>query len=770
MSSNSLETLLAWMKDTSRLLDWGMIVALERNKTNLLMRQEYIRRFESGNYLPPIKGEVPDVDNKWKKLIHDFVMDVPLLSFENADLNDSKAMLTMAVVGGSQINLARESVGWKADVVDEIDPLQGPKLYLDLLLNQVPGDVDVDGRIILDLSKSDNFRLTFGETPQEQRLGGDFFKDLFNLMDDVERIWPLGRIERGTNELMHPKSFSLRTQASGVAARDPQSSEHGNGAILALVRMEGSNEGSYPGANFKYLIPDDAGKDYSASVFFNGERLSSILGKEIINNIAEMMEGVDFDYVYNNGQLVSAVAKAGGLTINKTANPLPGHGIGDQFVIPWITRSEIVLPANGKVPFTLVSEGVNKFSVRWGSESQAAVDIIFKNMAGDDLWPTINKVYMYSVDLQAEFELMDVVDAEGISETVMRATQFELLMDVIDTETDQPVGDRSEAGEEIGKNSLPVLLLFVLAQLVLLHINSIGPKIRRALQSDLKVDILLRPYIENFIKLNFGQAIQGHEIRAPYDIGFFGRLDPTQTSFVISPMQPLMPQGSTQQFRTEPVVNGVRWTVENLADGAGNPGTIDSVSGSYQAPPAASIEGRFKRVRITATDPGSGYRSSALVTVLVSELSVHPLIQVCDVGTSVELAAGTLGEGELLWSIKNPVANESGEVRPSIKPEGDHTYHHGPQVSYKTYVLDEVEVKNTRTNQTRSVHVLALQWPPGTTIKILNTDITQGQVQLEAIVNANRLDAQWSLPLGGQVRSTQRAFTVRPRRPPNDSC
>lgn len=75
-------------------------------------------------------------------------------------------------------------------------------------------------------------------------------------------------------------------------------------------------------------------------------------------------------------------------------------------------------------------------------------------------------------------------------------------------------------------------------------------------------------------------------------------------------------------------------------------------------------------------------------------------------------------------------------------------YHHGPLVANKTYVIDEIEVKNTHTDETRSVHVLALQKNPGTTVSIKEFDAAQGRVQLEATVN-DVMDADWSLPLGG---------------------
>ncbi len=746
MSNNSLETILAWMKDTSRMKNWGMIVALERDKANLLMRQEYIHRFDTGSYLSPIKGEVLDGENITMKIIHDFVMDVPLLSFENADLNDSKAMLTMAVVGGSQVNLVRKSVGWRAQLVEEIDPLQGPKLYLDLLLNQVPGNVEADGRILLDLSKSDNFRLTFGQTPQEQRLGGNFFKDLFNQLDDKERIWPLGRIERGTDPLMRPQSFGLRTQASGAAARDPQSSEYGNGAILALVRMEGNNEGDYPGADFRYLIPDDAGKDYSATVLFDWARLSSVLGwqQSLIDRVKALFSTDDMEYVYDGSQLKSVVVKSGGMSIGGDLEYnwpfVPTDGKKVEVIV---RRKKSFVPAGGAQPFTL-NLGPRGASMHWHSESVEDVKVSYLGENQEEFGPfDIGITMLY--DLEAVFELTDVVGSGNAVESVMKPVIFNLSI--------EPLLPDQQAATALGteKSFQELIIAFALLMFVgvfeILH-TVLGSKlVEQMLSFRINFSVLIKPLIKNIIKMNFGRAIENIQIRSPYDIGYFGRLDPTQTSFVISPMQPLMLHGDPQQFRTEPVVEGVQWSVENLVKGADDPGTI-SDNGLYQAPPAASIEGRFKRVRITATDPRSGYRSSALVTVVVNELSVHPLIQICDLGTKVELSAGALGEGELIWSIKNPVANESGEVLPSTEENGDHTYHHGPEVTTKTYILDEIEVRQG--TRTRSVHVLALQRDPGATIKILSSDIAQGRVELQAIVNGGpQEDVQWSLPLGG---------------------
>jgi hypothetical protein len=722
MAGNSLESVLAWMKDSSPMLNWGLIVAVERRKANLLIIQEYIQRFGEGSYLPTIKGEVPIVEDQWMEYVHDFVLDVPRLSFENADLNDSKAMLSMAVMGGSQITLKKESVGWKADKVDEIDPLQGPKLYLDLLLNQVPGDVDVDGRIKLDLSQSDNFRLTFGQTPHEQRMGGDFFKDLFNQLPDEKRIYPLGTIQHGTNELMNAKSFELRTQASSSAARDPRSAEYGEGAILALIRTMGRNGGNFPGAGYKYLIPDDQDKEHSATVLLDAK---PVLMSSLINALGAMTGCSDFKYEFDEyGKLVSATALGGGLSFL-------GKAHSENYSDPdYEWGVEVLLGFEGlkalAVDVLVVEVKGDNMYVNWKYRGEGVLYGFAKTAPIQKI--SLPVPYVFSLEI-----IYSLTDEDGILGLKKISSDIEANMEWPDL-----------GGGALG---LPIsywgLLQRKLRELV--EEEDLDLLFESMLGASFPLDISVIEIVGEAIKLNFGQVIQGDEVYGPSDIGFFGRINPTQTSFVVSPMEPLLKQGSTQQFTTDPVVPGVQWKVENLVEGPGNPGII-SASGLYQAP--TEITGRYTRVRVTATAPGTGYFSSALVTVVANELTVNPLIQTCSVGATVELSAGQLGTGALTWSIKNPVPGESGEVRPSDKPEGDHTYHHGPVVADKTFVLDEIEVKSAA-GATRSMHVLALQKSPGLTVSIDSFDPVKGQVQLKAIVNGGPMDAEWSLPLGG---------------------
>ena len=726
MSGNSLASLLTWMKGSSRLLGWGLMVALEQRKANLIVLQEYIKRFDDNSYLPPISGEVVITENRRMELVHDFVMDVPVLSFENNDPNDSKAMLTMAVVGGSQLTLEKEVAGWKAYKVDEFNPLQGPKLHLDLLLNQVPGVIDTDGRIKLDLRNSNNFRLSFAESNQDQEKGGNFFRDLFNQLPDEQRVYPLGKIERGTNELMRPQSFELRTQYDGGGAVDFRS-----GCILVLIRMEKRQGGNFPGESFKYLIPDDQGKDYSATVLFEQSRISASV---LIEAMTAAIQGSSFNYEYDaEGHLLRAVSQQGVVVIPPGEVKGPIEMEDGRVLDLHVSHEEWRLSL---MPQSLMEIEFSETGASVFGKFEGETKLVLHTSATGRIFARMRAVIEFRVD----YEQRD----DGAGGFSLRQTKYtyDMKLEYLEFGGGEGVTD---PWTEFFKQVVFGFLMAVLEPIFKAVLNL-------AFKNVITVGGSINAYIQEVIKLNFGQAIQGNEIYAPHDIGFFGRINPQQTSFLINPMQPVIKAGSPQPFATTPVVAGVQWKVENLVEGPGSPGTINS-SGVYTAPAASTIKGRFTRVRVTATAPGTGYYSSALVTVVIDELSVHPLIQICGENDTVELSAGVLGEEPLQWSIKNAVPGESGEIKPSVKPRGDHTYHHGPVVTGKTYVLDQIEVKNSRTGGTRSVYVLALQNTPMVTVKIVSIDGAQGLVQLAASVNGNPVPdgrGEWSLAIAGQ--------------------
>jgi hypothetical protein len=733
MADNSLQGILGWMKNPQSEVMWGwdIIAVMDRRKINGLLLQDYIARFSSEAYLSPITDAVQIVHDQWKEYIHDFLLDAPRLSFEQATSNNTKATLACLIMAGVQVTMKREFGNWLVEKLVEIDPLQGPKLFLDLNLAEVAGIVESDGRIYLDLRHSDNFRLTFGPTEQEQQEGGRLFRVIFNALPPEKRIWVLGRIEGGTEAFMQLQSFELRTQANPQGSSDPHADSHGDGAVLVLISTVDSRAGGTPPDDYPYLIPDDVDQDYSAAVLF--EREQACVGT-LVEGVAAIIQSHNFIYAYDGrGHLASATETAGQITVpawQYWTTPIPT--LDSTFIIIKVELSAFTLPV----------DEAHAFVIRWDASHSCAVmdwqtrGVVTSVFSTEGKAPVTSAV-AYSIVLSATYELMD----DGVEPVTLQRTAFSVEKHF------EEVGDEGRAAERSGwAIFIPIAMGLVFAAF---HDFLVKSVIELALKTRFAVSSAIGPFIQEHVKLNFGKALEGDAIRAPRDIGFFGRINPTRASFQISPLQPLMAAGGTQPFTTEPVVSGLTWTVTALPGCSGDIGSV-TANGLYQAPAASAIEGRFVRVRVTASESASGYNSSALVTVLVNGLTINPLIQRCDAGRSVELKAGALGGVELRWEINNPVEGESGRLEPGELYEGDRCYVAAPRVTEKTYVLDEIEVTHTATGAKTSVWVLAVQKEPMLKLKPLTepAPLPPGQLRLEAILNGHRT-AEWSLPMGG---------------------
>jgi hypothetical protein len=731
MAGYSLEDLLHWMgdpqNDASVMWRWDCIAVMSRDKVNVLLLQEYINRFTTNSYFPPVSGDVAIAGDQWKESIHHFVLDAPRLSFENADINNSAAKLACTIVSGIQLTMKHHVDVWLVEKIVEIDPLQGPALFLDLNLAEVEGIVERDGRVYLDLQYSENFRLTFGESEFEQEQGGIFFRNKFNELPPEQQIWVLGRLESGAEEVMRPQSFDLRTQANSQASRNPREASFGDGAIMMLICMVGGRKGAIPPRDYCYLIPNDAGGEYSATVLFGRERAS--LGI-LVDSIATIIGNREFSYEYDEyGHLVAARATAGQIEIQGWSYPtIPV----DKPVL--VELANVTLPVNEAHPVVITwDDSLSSAVIDWHGST-----VISTTLSSDGLDPITFNV-PYALTLSAVYKLVD--DSSAPVHMDRLAFSVEKHIETIDAD--------KRAGARSGWDEVWIALAKA-AAFTAFHTYLVDAVIKVALVLQIKVSTAVDPFVKEHIRLNFGKAIEGDIIRAPRDIGFFGRINPTRTSFQISPLQPLMAAGGTQPFTTEPVISGLTWAVTALPEQTGEIGSI-TPSGLYQAPAASDIEGRFVRVRVTATESASGYNSSALVTVLVNELTVNPLIQRCDAGGSVELKAGALGGGELHWEIKNPVEGESGWFDPIELPEGNRRYVAAPRVEKKTYVLDEIEVTHTATGAKKSVWVLATQKEPAVTLKPLTelAPLPPGQLRLESRINGALYPVEWDLPMGG---------------------
>lgn len=738
MTDNSLDSLLDWMKDKRNIVMWGWdaIAAMTRSKTNMLLIQQYIARFTEDSYLPPISGVVPISDGKVQERLRDFILDAPRLSFERLDPDDphssAKGLLTCAILGGVQVTMVRDVDQWNASKLVETDPLQGPRLTLDLILDQVPGNVEVNGDVKFDLRYSDNFKLTFGQTLIEQELGGKFFRDLFQNLPPEQRVWTLGRIAKGNVDGLTPRSFKLGMQANRLASLNVSDASYGDGALLICMSMGGGQPAATPPQEHRYLIPDDAGEDYSATVLFDRDSINNALAvKHVLDRVAELIGNRDFTVTHDeHGRFLSAVATGGGLHTPESVTPMGPIAYGDQSVTIFVTRTEMFFSASGPEPLRIYVED-NVICVDWSSE--ALEHVVTSSSVSEDILSD----QLYRIEVKSRYQLGEEGD-----ELVLTPT---LDVKITSSKIENPTG----SGD--GTAFYGLVLLYLAANLILLVRGLIGPKIDHALKVALKVSVPVSSFIKESIRLNFGNAIQGEKFRAPRDIGFFGRVDPKLTTFTINPLEPLMAAGGSQVFTLEGFSAAVNWHVYALEEDTPGLGSVDS-NGVYTAPLASQISGRFLRERVVAENKTlpAVINSSALVTVLVNQLTINPLIQLCDYDRTVELAAGALSGGELQWTVRNSSGDNPGSVAPSALRDGDHTYTPPAKVGNKTYVLDEVVISNAQ--GTRSAWVLVKQMPSSLVVKPASAAVlTAGKLQLQAIFGSRDVTeiCTWSLPMNG---------------------
>ncbi len=289
MAGYSRTEIVKGMQGESITLGWGAVSAFNRSRLNYLLNQQYLSRLHELRYLPPFNGDVQaEGEQGWLTQLRMIEFGAPRLSFHTASMNDSKAILTMNIIGGSlsKHNPVNDSFPAQGDLIEAM----GYYLEMEVDLTLAIGEVDRRGRVTLDLAKGARFssNLLQGHAATELSLA---LMRWFAGLPAHRTVFELGFIEYHGYTALAPKSFILRTQAApGANLRGAEN--HGDGAVLAFIRLAGNtSDGLQPDAKFPYLIPNDrdsAGEDlYSATLVVASNLLEHVTDKrlEVLNSL-----------------------------------------------------------------------------------------------------------------------------------------------------------------------------------------------------------------------------------------------------------------------------------------------------------------------------------------------------------------------------------------------------------------------------------------------------------------------------------------------------
>lgn len=629
--SLNLDEYLREMAKRPRTFGWDAVLVYDRTKTNVLLMQEYIDRFDAESYFPEFEPTCVDLGEGIKHELMGLKMDAPRLSFENANLVESKGRVTIRLVGGKQIQFIETIL--QGEVIrtptrlSSLNAIVGPSLVMDINLLAVPGSVDEEGRVILDLANGYEHYLTGVETEFEGTKLGLHFKQLFEKWEAEFTQFQLSELAQSDESVLQPGNFGIRTHAAPTA-KVRGSENFGDGAVVLFVAMKGSPNGTYPAADgdMVYMLPSDQ-SPYSSNLLIG----HSFFWKKVV--IPELLKldwlGEGFEEVsLPNTEFTELQARAGGM--------VPIEGFEDSYysggLDPYgikMTVPDFQLPVVTEGGLRVYLSG-SKLKVEWVHDSIGGLASFLMTTNSMPRGATASlKIHVSHLAVYAIKTRMEEGNTVIVLEVESSDTDVEL--DFVEIEGGEMWNDDLlRAAQEKGTAN-------IMAQLTPMH------------QQLSKLTVVLDTFRLNNLLFRGNNIVTPRGAYLPGDLALLGDLAPDRTKLIVSPTELVLAGGASHTF-TSNSQGTVQWSVESLPGESNDPGTIDSQTGVYQAPSAESLRNDgFRRVIVTARQ--GDMTSKALVSLVESQVSVYPSVLVASVGRAYSLAAGAADKSALDWAM-----------------------------------------------------------------------------------------------------------------------
>jgi hypothetical protein len=662
--ADNIQVLLDWLKIKTRVSPEDVVVALHGAKVNHLLEQEYIRRFSADSYFKPFSAPVVE-DEYLRYYLHDFQLDMPRLSFANEDLDDSLAYLNMVIIDGTKVTLESITDGYKVAALDAITPLHGPVLSLTLQLDEVDGVIREDGKLLLDLSKSSDFSVDIDEDENLRIITGALFKALFESLPDDHRIFPLGVIKPGEAPAhMRPHAFALRTQ------RDTDS----DGSLLIFISMKEDFKGTPPSTShdFKYLHPID--RPNSTATLVLGIRRTMLLAlyPKWLESFKQTPV-VEYDSERLGRIKLKNIEAQEPRTTKLIENSLKFH-------LRLAINNDSSRRQADAFNFTLELHE-NKGSLTWDEiEIEVVIDKLAAMRGGEPVSPKSRKTEVLKMSYTTDYTVDD-----GPPVKVVR--QLGTLSHVDLDRWEESLYEyfyrlHYQDDENTAKQSAARSVVLCLEQVDIFASRAVS-KLDEMVAIDQKADALL----DRLLALGFDELIVGSDTYGPCDVARFAQIAVHKDAPTLTPQWLIVGSDQSRRMQATGPSPIKRWSVEAL-NGGNALGTIDELSGLYQAPAADKFPGNLWRERIKATTESGAY-SYALATVTKTNLLISPLVKICVPGRKEQLvASSTLEDPAVLqWSLE-------GEAKGELDATTGRDVGYTPPAAErgKSYVLDEVVV------------------------------------------------------------------------------
>ncbi|MCE1055711.1 hypothetical protein [Pseudomonas alloputida] len=627
MSKQSLDDFLKEMAAEPKTLRWDVIAAFDRDKTNYLLLQEYISRFNTASIIPPYDSFVGTGGTV--HYLRDVQFDSPRLRFEGATLTDGRARCMMRAVGGIVYETSNTQGIQRAQIkrLGFVDGLVGPIMTMTIFLVNAPGHVTNEGSVELDLAGNGatEFLFTGVDTRFEEGKLGAHLLEWFKTLEDSQKKFTLGELRPNPEDALQPGDFRVLTRpARGAAVRGADN--FGDGEVLLLIGLDDrsgdipSGEGSLP-----YFLPEG----FSSNLVISFEQVVSRMLLKTIKGL-KMFETLEYQSVVAGKFMRYEATKGGVDSESKLPIVIPGTG-----PVAGVEGVEIPFDSRDPWSFSLVNGAME---IRWAGRVETrglAAETVFS--AGG--WIEYEYEATVLIDWNLKCRFTPVLDKDQAGRSVIR----------IQTDVEKQFATETQGGT--GHDDLKSELDAFLAtyELPVMRLEQLAEELE-------DVSLSIDAFRLNGLLFADDSVVEPRVIYQPGDLTALGDLAPKLTTNRLSNNEPVVVANGTFTFEVIPPLEGVQWSVAALeGDPTGEEYVGAIENGIYRAPTAASFNFAYRRVIVTASK--GDWSAKAMVHVVASSVSVFPMVNTVnltlpgDPDAGYVVWAGSANKQALDWTL-----------------------------------------------------------------------------------------------------------------------
>lgn len=750
-----LDDLLAKMAGKTTTHGWDAIVVYQRGQANMLLKQQHIKRFITGNVLAPLNEDIESSDAT-RLQTHNLTLSAPHLSFDGAGTGDSMAQVGWDFVKGMIVFKQEADDGsYRVKKIEKITPLNSPCISMKVPLSRAPGSVNDVGEVQFDIKEGHSLTNNLVVNDVAQDVISGFFKRWFEATPPDQRIYKLGTISHYEDEKFLPEEFVIRTvKAPNAASRGSQ--DEGDGAVVLFVRVKDSDT-KPDGTEVDWLLADNYS---SALVISNYQLLDKIIrrgwnGFHLVFDRYEADAGKPGKVEAFRGQIQRDFA------FNESAESRPDKRYAWSVVSLNITYARNKFGST-TIPLTLSTlyndKGIGGICLEY------KVDGYFSDENIASLYRTLGYHYYTSKRDEAIF-----ADVHFRGDYFLSIHFKSMYTAVINDDVVSFVYNPDESFSKIevsghkASDSNDVNDLLHQPEAIE-YMSKYMPDIKNIIFESVSSYLNTAKFnnINTFTLRNLlfpaDNYFRVQDACAPCDLLVMGRLGVGAESFAVTPTETSIVAGSEYQFRTTPEVSGVKWSISDSEKGNTNAdlGHIDSATGKYTAPQAKAITEGVRHVVVCAEKGDT--KVYALASVLAHSVNISPAYQVILPGKSSALTAESLNGGELTWTLAD---NPQGSALTKVS-NNEYTYTAGKKNKKLKLNLERVSVTD-KTGTTTEAMILVRNVPLTGYLRVSYDNVPENSVQLtyfpdpddtETAIPAD--DIEWTvLESGGATLDTE---------------